>query len=107
MRHDTFKELAAAIQSVASFESTKAYGMPAFRYKTKIVCCYMQCKNHVGLYPYSGKIINQFKTELKGLKTSKGAVQFPNNTKCAKGVVKKIIKALMKEIEAYLRKKQL
>jgi uncharacterized protein YdhG (YjbR/CyaY superfamily) len=98
----TFTELKRAISAAGTFEPTVAYGMPAFRYKTKIVCCYMQCKHHVGLYPYSGKIIKLFSKEFASFKKSTGSVQFPNGTKVPKGIVVKIIRARMKEIDAQL-----
>ncbi len=104
-RVDTIQELVHAIQAVKKFETAVAYGMPAFRYKTKIVCCYMQCKRHVGFYPYSGNIIKLYSKELASFKKSTGAVQFPNGVKVPKGVVGKMIRARMKEIDAQLAQK--
>ncbi len=104
--HTTFKEVQKAIRSAGKFESTVAYGMPAFRYKTKIVACYMDCKAHIGFYPYSSNIVKHFKKELKGLKTSLGAVQFPKGEKVPASLIKKMVQLRIKEIEKALAKKK-
>jgi uncharacterized protein YdhG (YjbR/CyaY superfamily) len=98
--------LVAAIRAAGTFESCIAYNMPAFRYKTKIVACYLACKNHLGFYPYSGNIVKQFKKELAGFASSSGSVQFPYDVKIPKGLIKKMVKMRMKEIEAFLRTKR-
>lgn len=105
MKHNTLKELKEAIQSAGTFVSTRAYGMPAFRYKTKIVACYMDCKEHIGYYPYSSRITPQFKAQLKSFKTSVGAVQFPKGDAIPKALLKRMVRARMKEIDAQIAQK--
>lgn len=102
MKHNTLAELKQAIRSVARFEPTVAYNMPAFRYKTKIVACYEVCKEHIGYYPYSGRIVGQFSAKLKKYKTSVGAVQFPKDTRVPKQLVQQMVRARMREIDAQL-----
>ena len=97
-------ELRMVIHSAGKFEETIAYNMPAFRYKTKIVACFQMYAHHVGLYPYSGGIIKKFSKELKKYKTSIGAVQLPKDKKFPKTLIKKIIKARIKEIDQKLRR---
>lgn len=104
--HPTYTEVEKAIKSAGKFEKTIAYGMPAFRYKTKIVACYVECKAHIGYYPYSSNIVKHFKKELKGLKTSLGAVQFPKGEKVPASLIKKMVQLRIKEIEKVLAKKK-
>lgn len=103
--HPTFIELKKAIMAAGKFTATVAYGMPAFRYKTKIVACYMDCKEHIGYYPYSSRVTPLFAKELASYKASKGAVQFPKGKKIPKALVVKMVKARMKEIDVQLAKK--
>ena len=97
-------ELRMVIHSAGKFEETISYNMPAFRYKTKIVTCFQMYTHHIGLYPYSGGIIKKFSKELKKYKTSIGAVQLPKDKKLPKTLIKKIIKARIKEIDQKLRR---
>jgi uncharacterized protein YdhG (YjbR/CyaY superfamily) len=102
-----FQELRMIIHSVSKFEETVAYNMPAMRYKTKIVCCFAIAKNHLGLYPYSGKILINLKEEIekKKLNFSLGALQLPKFDRLPKTLIVKIIKARMREIEMVLKEK--
>ncbi len=101
----TFLEVKKAISSAGNFTATVAYGMPAFRYKTKIVACYMECKEHIGFYPYSSKVTPLFKKELVKYIASKGAVQFPKGKKVPALLIKKMVRARMKEIDVQLAQK--
>ncbi len=92
------EELRSIIHTVASFDETISYAMPSFKYKDKIVACIRMYERHVGFYPYSSNILKQFAKELKGYKTSIGAVQLPKDQKLPKTLISKIIKARMKEI---------
>jgi uncharacterized protein YdhG (YjbR/CyaY superfamily) len=92
------EELRQIILSISNFEETIVYGMPAFRYNGKIVACFRMYAKHIGFYPYSGTILKNFSSELKKFKTSIGAVQFPKGEKLPKTLIRKIIKARMKEI---------
>jgi uncharacterized protein YdhG (YjbR/CyaY superfamily) len=99
-----FQELRKIIHTVSKFEETVAYNMPAMRYKTKIVCCFAIAKNHLGLYPYSGNILKNFREEIKKKKLnfSSGALQLPKFGKLPKTLIAKIIKSRMREIEMVL-----
>jgi len=52
-----------------------SYHMPAFK-TTEVLVYYAAAKSHLGFYPTSSGVIN-FKEELAGYVTSKGAIQFP------------------------------
>jgi uncharacterized protein YdhG (YjbR/CyaY superfamily) len=51
-----------------------SYHMPAFK-TTEVLVYYAAAKSHLGFYPTSSGVIN-FKEELAGYVTSKGAIQF-------------------------------
>jgi uncharacterized protein YdhG (YjbR/CyaY superfamily) len=97
---EVLEELRKLIHSVSGFEETIAYNMPAFRYHGKIVACFQMYKNHIGFYPYSGSILKGFSSELTKFKTSTGGVQLPKGKGLPKLLIRKIIRARMKEIDS-------
>jgi uncharacterized protein YdhG (YjbR/CyaY superfamily) len=97
------KAIRAFIHTLGKYEETISYGMPSFKYKTKIVACFRIYKHHLGFYPYSGDIIKLFSKELKDYKTSTGAVQFLKDKPLPKVLIKKLVKAREKEINLKLK----
>ena len=67
-----------------------SYGMPAFFLDGILVYVGMQ-KRHVGFYP-TPEAVAFFAGELRGFKTSKGAVQFPLYQPVPVELVKKIVR---------------
>lgn len=85
------QQLRATIHAgVPDAEETIAYGMPAFRQRVNLVY-YAGYKNHIGFYPSSAPIAH-FADELKGYKTSKGAIQFPLDQPLPEKLIKRIVK---------------
>lgn len=78
-------------------EETIAYGMPAFRQRVNIVY-YAGYKNHIGFYPSSAPIAH-FAQDLKGFKTSKGAIQFPLDKPLPVTLIRRIVKWRLAEAE--------
>ncbi len=74
---------------IPTSEEKISYNMPSFSIK-KPVCYYAANKNHIGFYPTPGPI-EVLKTELKGLKYSKGAVQFSYDDDLPKELIEKMI----------------
>lgn len=70
-------------------EETISYKMPTFRYNGNLIH-FAQFKNHIGLYP-GPKAIEEFKDELIAYKTTKGAIQIPNNQNLDKALIHKIV----------------
>lgn len=85
-------------------EEVFSYGMPGFRYKGALLW-YGAYKNHVGFYPGSPPMIKSLEKELKGFKTSRGAIQFPLDGAVPKALVKKIVKLRAAENEVRERKR--
>lgn len=93
------EDLQKIIHSFVKCEDTIAYNMPAMKYNGKIICCFAVNKNHLGFYPYSGKVITKMKNDLKAYTTSKGSVHFPKGKKLPIGIVKKLLKLRIQEID--------
>lgn len=66
-----------------------SYQMPTFDYHGNLIH-FAGYKGHVGLYP-SPSGITAFEDELKGYKTSKGAIQFPTDEPLPLELIRKIV----------------
>jgi len=86
----TIKEAAPQAEEVIS------YNMPAFKQKN-ILVYYAVNKNHIGFYPTASPII-AFEKELKGYKTSKGAIQLPIGEPIPTDLVKRIVQYRVKQV---------
>jgi uncharacterized protein YdhG (YjbR/CyaY superfamily) len=95
----TLNKIRTAIRSVVPRKSTEAisYGIPAFKHDGVLVW-FAAFSKHCSLFPGSA-VIEAFKNELKGFKTSKGTVQFPVDKPLPVALVKKIVKARIAEKE--------
>ena len=80
-------------------EGRISYNMPAFFYKGRLVyfCAF---KKHIGFYPASMTVFDEFRDELKGFKQSgRGTIQFPYRSDLPLGLIKKIVEFRIKENE--------
>jgi uncharacterized protein YdhG (YjbR/CyaY superfamily) len=76
--------------------------LPAFKHDGVLVW-YGAFRNHCSLFP-GGAVLEAFKDELTGFKTSKGTVQFPIDTPLPLGLIKRIVKARVVESRAKNRR---
>ena len=58
---------------------------------------YAAFKNHCSLFPTGSGVLDHFEKELKGYRTSKGTIQFPAEKPLSDALVKKIVRARVKE----------
>ena len=95
----TLQRVRAAIRSAAPAGTTEviSYGIPAFKNKGVLVW-FAAFSKHCSLFP-TAAIIEKFKNELKGYEISKGTIQFPLNKPLPAGLVKKMVKARVAQIQ--------
>jgi uncharacterized protein YdhG (YjbR/CyaY superfamily) len=96
----TLQKMRAAIRSVVPPEASEtiSYRIPAFRYKG-ILVWFGAFSNHCSLFP-TASIIEMFKNDLKGFSTSKGTIHFPTDKPLPIGLIKKLVKARVAQIES-------
>lgn len=82
-------------EAVPKAEEKMKYGIPTFYYNENLVH-FSGCKNHIGFYPTPSAIV-KFQKELKGYKTSKGAIQFPLDKQIPYSLISRIVKFRVKE----------
>ena len=68
---------ALAKQTVPSAEEAIVYGMPTLKYQGKPFLGFDAHKHHIGIYPYSGQVIETLKDQLHDYGLSKGAIRVP------------------------------
>lgn len=74
-----------------------SYGMPAFKYKGRMLIYYAGFKNHCSLFPGGKAVVSKFKKELKPYKTSAGTISFTAERPLPAALLKKIISARAKD----------
>jgi len=99
----TLNKIRAAIRSAVPAEATEtiSYRIPAFKHK-KVLVWFAAFSDHCSLFP-TASVIEAFKNELKGFRTSKGTIHFPVDKPLPAALVKRLVKARIAQNE---RKKQ-
>jgi uncharacterized protein YdhG (YjbR/CyaY superfamily) len=94
----TLMHVRQVIRSVVPKETTEviSYGMPMFKYNGMLVG-YAAFSKHCSLFPTGSGVIEQFKKELAGYRTSRGTIQFPSEKGFPDALLKKIVKARVKQ----------
>lgn len=94
----TLKHIRAVIRSVVPAETTEviSYGIPMFKYNGMLVG-YAAFKKHCSLFPTGSGVLDPFEKELEGYRTSKGTIQFPPDEPLPDALLKKIVRARVKE----------
>jgi uncharacterized protein YdhG (YjbR/CyaY superfamily) len=95
----TLNKMRAVIRSVVPPEATEAisYGIPAFNYKGRLVW-FAAFSKHCSLFP-TAAVIEEFKKDLKGFTISKGTIQFPIDKPLPTALIKKLVKARVRQNE--------
>ena len=100
----TLQKVRAVIRSAVPVEAAEciSYGMPTFKYRG-VVLHYAAFAKHCSLFP-GPAVIDEFKDELQGYKTSKGTIQFPVDKPLPAALLKKMVKARIEENEKKKRR---
>jgi uncharacterized protein YdhG (YjbR/CyaY superfamily) len=93
------KQMRAAIRSAAPAEAVEiiSYGIPAFKHK-RVLVWYAAFSKHCSLFP-TAAVIEAFKEEPKGFVISKGTIQFPTDKPLPAALIKRLVKARVKQDE--------
>jgi uncharacterized protein YdhG (YjbR/CyaY superfamily) len=96
----TLEKVRSAIRAAApkQAEECLSYGMPAFRYKGGLVA-YAAFKKHCSFFPMSASLLDDFTRDIEGFRTSKGTLQFPVDKPLPPALVKRMVKARVKQNE--------
>jgi uncharacterized protein YdhG (YjbR/CyaY superfamily) len=89
-----------AKEIVPSAEESISYKMPTLKYEGKAFLGFDSHADHIGIYPFSGRVIPELKDELRSYTVSKGAVRIPLDRPISKRLLKLLITCRLKAIRA-------
>jgi uncharacterized protein YdhG (YjbR/CyaY superfamily) len=93
-------KLRSAIKAAAPKATESiSYGIVAYKQNGERVAYFGYWKDHIALYGTSGHFIKTHAAELKAYVQSKGTIQFPSDKPLPVGLVTKIVKARVAEVE--------
>lgn len=102
----TLEKLRRTIRTVVpEAEEVMWYQIPTFKFEGRPLVSFAAFKNHCSLFPMSMAIIRAHEDELKSYLTSKGTVRFTSDRPLPAALVKKIVRARIKENQARAQKK--
>jgi uncharacterized protein YdhG (YjbR/CyaY superfamily) len=101
----SLEQVRQAIKSAApKAEELISYRIPLYRYKGHLTA-FMAAKNHCSFVTMSAPLVKSLKSELKPYKVSGTTIHFSYDMPVPIGLVKKVIKARIKENEAMAKNK--
>jgi len=94
IHRETILEMRSRILEIIP-EATEGikYNMPTFFLDGEAVAGLLANKNHIGYYPYSGSVLNQFPELSEKYVTTKGALHIPLGKPLPKTLIRKLLKA--------------
>jgi uncharacterized protein YdhG (YjbR/CyaY superfamily) len=97
----TLEKVRAAIRDAApTAVEGISYGAPAVRHAGRPLAGYMAAKAHCSFFVFSPAILETHSKELAAYERSKGTVKFPIGKPLPAALIRKLVRARMKEIDA-------
>lgn len=101
----TLEKLRRTIRAAAPMAAEViSYQIPMYKHHGMVVG-FAAFKNHCSIFPGSA-VMDRYKKELERYDTSKGTIRFPANKPLPSALVKKLVKARIKENEARANRKK-
>jgi uncharacterized protein YdhG (YjbR/CyaY superfamily) len=91
---------------VPSAEEAISYGIPTLKYAGKPFLGFDARAKHVGIYPFSGRVIPELADELGEYGCSKGAIRVPYDRPMPKSILRRVIACRLKAIRAETAKRR-
>ncbi|MCA5894678.1 DUF1801 domain-containing protein [Isoptericola sp. NEAU-Y5] len=78
----------------------RSYGMPALRYRGSPLLSVQVTRRHIGIYPFSPAVIEEYADELADYRVTKGSIAFQPGRPVPDDVLDGIVAARRDEIDA-------
>ena len=99
-QRETLEKLADILRELLpDAEECISYNMPCFRVDGKAVAGFDGFKKHNGYFPHSGNIVSAVGPLPAGCAVTKGGLQFPLDRCLTKTLVRKLVRARLREIK--------
>jgi uncharacterized protein YdhG (YjbR/CyaY superfamily) len=85
---------------VPQAEECISYAMPAFRLRGKVIAGFAATSKGCSYFPFSGSTLGTLANELEGFDKTKSALHFTPEEPLPGGLVRKLLRARIAEIEA-------
>jgi uncharacterized protein YdhG (YjbR/CyaY superfamily) len=85
------------LEIVPEAEQAISYGMPAFKVEGKTVAGFAAFKHHLSYLPHSGSVLTSLADDVSDYETPKGSLRFAVDKPLPKQLVKKLVRARMRE----------
>ena len=85
------------LEVVPEAEQGISYGMPAFKVEGRTVAGFAAFKHHLSYLPHSGSVLATLADDVAAYETSKGSLRFAVDKPLPKQLVKKLVRARMRE----------
>ena len=82
---------------VPEVEECVSYGLPAFRYRGKVIAGFAATSNGCSYYPFSGSTLGTLAPALEGYSQTKSALHFGPTRSLPVALVRKLLKARIAE----------
>lgn len=92
-RHTMLEMRKRILEIVPNAEEVISYGMPAFKVDGNVIAGLLANRNHVGYYPFSGSVLDNFKKDLAKYVHTKSAIHVPIDKPLSKALLRKLIRA--------------
>jgi uncharacterized protein YdhG (YjbR/CyaY superfamily) len=101
----TLRKLRAFIRAAAPRRATEliSYGLPAFKYQ-QVLVWFAAFSDHCSFFP-TARVIEQFRSQLKPYKISKGTIQFAIDKPLPASLIRKMLRARLAHIELKPKRK--
>ncbi len=91
---------ALAKKAVPEADETISYGMPTLKFQGKPFLGFDAHTNHIGVYPFSGHVIETLSDQLRAYETTKGAIRVPLETPISERALRAVIDCRLEAIRA-------
>jgi len=81
-------------------EEIISYNMPTLTYHGKPFLGFDAHKNHIGIYPYSGYVIEKLKNKLHPYSFSSGAIRIPYDNPISESLLREIITVRLEQLNS-------
>src|SRR5512132_4098695 len=85
------------LEVVPDAEQCISYGMPAFKVQGKTIAGFAAFKHHLSYLPHSGSVLATLADDVAAYETSKGSLRFAVDKPLPRQLVKKLVRARMRE----------